>query len=238
MVRTTHVADDLLAGYAARRLSEGDELEVEMHLAECEACTALARSALLVGDIWESWSARAHGEAYLAERLARAVERAAKLTDNAGWQARLSAWAASWSGRAEATVRVIMETSGNASRVVTDGLEALSRPGTAWQFAAVPVAVPTRGPLAGGSAPPPTVALATGATQARVFVGEARREVVVRLDGQLAGGRPPLVLLVPVDEAAEPRLAVIEPRPGVAYMLARFSDVPAGDYVVAFEPLG
>jgi len=148
----------------------------------------------------------------------------------------LSAWAALWSGQAEGVVRVIMETGGSASRVVTEGLDALSRPGATWQFAPMPVGVATRGPLGGASAPNPTVAIASGATQARVAITEARREVVVRIDGQPAGGQPPLVLLVPMAEDTEPRIALVQPQSGAPYLLARFSDVPAGDYLVALEP--
>ena len=140
-----HISGELLADYTARRLSETDELDVETHLAECDACSEVARAALLVGDVWDAWTAQTHGQAYLASRLSSAIRQAQHTTANAGWQARLSSWAEEWTGRVEAAVRVVVEAPGSASRVVTEGLEALSRPGTGWQFAAVPVGMPTRG---------------------------------------------------------------------------------------------
>jgi hypothetical protein len=232
-----HIPGELMADYTARRLSEANELDVETHLAECDECSEVARAALIVGDVWDTWTARTHGQAYLASRLSQAIWQAQHTTANAGWQVRLGSWAEEWTGRVEAAVRVVMEAPGSASRVVTEGLEALSRPGTGWQFAAVPVAMPTRGPRARGAAASPTIALASGTPQARVAVGGARREIVVRLDALPGGRQPPLVLLVPVTEDGEPRVAMPEQQPGAPYLLARFDDVPPGEYVVAFEPL-
>jgi hypothetical protein len=232
-----HIPGELLADYTARRLSEAEELDVEAHLAECDECSEVARAALLVGNVWDNWTAQAHGQAFLASRLSHAIRQAQHTTANAGWQVRLDTWAEEWTGRVEAAVRVVMAAPGSASRVVTEGLEALSRPGTGWQFAAVPVGMPTRGPRAQGKAPSPTVALASGTSQARVAVGGARREIVVRLDALPGDRQPPLVLLVSVTEDDEPRLAIPEQQPGAPYFVARFDDVPPGEYVVAFEPL-
>ncbi len=232
-----HIPGERLADYTARRLSEAEELDVETHLAECDECSEVARGGLLVGDVWDTWTAQTHGQAYLASRLSQAIRQAQLTTANAGWQVRLASWADEWTGRVEAAVRVVMETPGSASRVVTEGLEALSRPGTGWQFAAVPVGMPSRGPRAQGAGSSPTIALASGTSQARVAVGGARREIVVRLDAVPEDRQPPLVLLVPVTQDGEPRLAVPEQQPGAPYLLARFENVPAGEYVVAFEPL-
>jgi hypothetical protein len=231
-----HIAGEVLADYSQRRLSEADELTVEAHLADCAECSGVARGALLVSDVWDAWSAEAHGAAYLASRLAQAIRQVQQTTADSGWQARLGSWAEQWTGRVEAAVRVVMEAPERASRVVTEGLEGLSRPGTGWQFAVVPVPMPTRGPRAGGAPPGPTIALAEGAAQARVAVGGARREIVVRLD-RPAADRPPLVLLVPVAGDGEARLAVPAPQAGTPYLIARFDDVAPGEYVVAFEPL-
>jgi hypothetical protein len=232
----THVPDEVLAYYAAGQLTEADEIAVDEHLADCQPCSAIVRSALLVGDAWDTWNAHAHGQVYLLSRLAQAVASARSVTTDAGWQTRLTIWAERFAGRAEAAVRVVVDAGSGASHVVTEGLEALSRVGSTWQFAAIPVATPTRGPRS--SAPGlPTVALATGVAQvARVAVGGARREVVVRLDAPQVGSVQPLVLLVPVSGDAEPRIVALEPQPGVAYLVARFTDLPVGEYVVAFEP--
>jgi hypothetical protein len=231
-----HVADEILADYAARRLPEWDELAVEEHLAACDDCSTIVRSSLLVGDVWDAWTAMAHGEAAAGARLLQAVREAQTLVGDASWQARLMAWSEHWSGRAEAAVRVVMDAHAGASRVLTEGLEALSRPGSAWQFAPLAVPAPTRGPRAGETERSPTVALAAGVhTQARVAVGGERREIVVRLDGHLDPGRAPLVLLIP--DSGDPRLALPEQPAGAPYWIARFADVPPGEYIVAFEPI-
>ena len=52
-----------------------------------------------------------------------------------------------------------------------------------------------------------------------------------------ADRQPPLVLLVPVAEGGEPRVADPEQQPGAPYLVARFDNVAPGEYVVAFEPL-
>jgi hypothetical protein len=131
-----------------------------------------------------------------------------------------------------------MEAPGQASQIVTSGLDTLLRPGTGWQFSLAPAPMPTRGLRGRGAVPPPpptAIASLDGAAQARVAVGSERREVVIRVD-RLPADRPvPLVLLVPLGDG-EPRVAAPEPQPNVDYAIARFDDVPPGQYVVAFEP--
>jgi hypothetical protein len=233
-----HYRADTLLEYFEMMLSEDEQLAVEEHLDGCARCLAVAGETQRAAAMLDGWTAQAHGEAYLAVQLQSALAAAQARTVDASWQARLARWRERWAGAVEAAVRVVVEAPGQASRIVTEGLDTLARPGTSWQFALAPAPVPTRGLLGRGAVPPPpavAVSSIEGAGQARVAVGGDRREVVVRVDGVSVGWPLPLVLLVPLT-GGEPRLALPEPQPNVDYAIARFDDVAPGQYVVAFEP--
>ncbi|MFN8633031.1 MAG: hypothetical protein U0893_04185 [Chloroflexota bacterium] len=238
--RTTgHLDLDTIADYVEMKLSAGEERPIEMHLAHCDLCTDLAREARELSELWDGWTARSHAEATLAALMQGAVEQAAAVADAPALRERLTRWAESWSGSVEAAVRVVMDAAGQASRVVTEGLDAVARPGSAWQFTLAPAPTPTRGGRGRGAVPPPpAVAEASigGAGRVRVAVNGERHDVVVRLDALPADQEPPLVLLVPVSGGGEPRVAEPERQPGIAYLIARFNRLPAGEYLVAFEP--
>jgi hypothetical protein len=235
-----HYANEELTSYLAMELSEAREMEIEEHLAVCDECTARAREAHLLTSLVQQWTAHAHGEAYRRDLLARALAQLEAHEANPAWRERLRHWRERWAGRAEAAVRVVVAAPGAASRVVTEGLDALLRPGATWQFGAAPAAMPVRGVVAREAAPPPvTVALASGAAPARVAVNDAAREIVARLEALPVGAdprEPPFVALIPTTEGAEPRRQPLERRRGATYWVARFADVSAGDYMVVFEP--
>jgi hypothetical protein len=236
---TRHLDLDTIADYVEMKLSTGEERPIEMHLAACDYCTDLARAAQQLSDLWDGWTARSHAEAALTALLAGAVERAAAAATPA-LQARLAQWAERWTGNVEAAVRVVVATAGQSSRVVTEGLDALTRPGSNWQFSLVPAPTPTRGARGRGAVPPqPATAVTSlgGTAQARVAVSGERREVVIRLDDLPPGQPTPMVLLVPIGKNGVPQVAEPERPPGVPYHVARFEQVPAGEYLVAFEPL-
>lgn len=232
-----HLDLDTIVEYVEMALSEEQARPVELHLARCDTCTELARDAQELSSLWDGWTARTHAEAALSALMSSAVEQAVATTAGTpAMQARLARWAERWSGGVEAAVRVVVGAAGEASRVVTEGLDAIARPGTAWQFSLVPAPTPTRGARGRGAAPSqPTVAVAAigGAAQARVAVSGERRELVVRLDGLPVDEVSPLILLVPLGGTSE---AQPERQPGIAYLIARFEQVPAGEYLVAFEP--
>jgi hypothetical protein len=68
-------------------------------------------------------------------------------------------------------------------------------------------------------------------------VDPAGGEVVVRVDALPAGRRAPLVLLMPLTATTSPRVQELTRPRGARYWLARFEQVPPGEYAVAFEPL-
>lgn len=63
-----------------------------------------------------------------------------------------------------------------------------------------------------------------------------QREVTIEAD-DLLRERASLVVLVSLEEGIPPRVAALERQGGVTGpLVARFTDLPLGDYVVAFEP--
>ena len=199
----------------------------------------------------------------LTEALATAGARAPV----AAVRQRLEAWAEQWAGQAEAALRIVLEAPGRAARVIAEAAPDLARSDTAWQFAAAPAPVPTRGTARRGQ-PQPIVVTAGGldGPTARIAVSGDRGEVVVRLDDVPRGAEPPLVLLIPTGpgqaeawpappvsgqpEAAlaasapgpavgrrEPVLGTPQPSPGSDAWIARFEGLGPGSYLIVFEPL-
>jgi hypothetical protein len=150
------------------------------------------------------------------------------------WRERLARWRDRQMEHAGAAVRVIVEAPGAASRVLAEGLTPLTQPG-ALGFAAAPA--PIRGRQVRRAGPPPALTVAVGDTPTHVLVDETSDAIVVRVDDLPPADRRPLVLLVPL-AGGTPRAEPLAPPPGGAYLSARFADVPPGEYVVAFEPLG
>ncbi len=238
-----HLSSDELADYFLSLLPREREGQVEEHLADCEQCTRLGRQVHAASAVPASWTARAHGEARWRQRVAGALEFLEQGAPHTALQERLARWRDRWSGLAEGAVMLVVETPGRASRIVTEGLEALLRPGSLWQFAPVAATPPTRGParpdLPGGEDTPvaPIVVAASGKTLVRIALSEDEREVVVRLDRLPAGRAAPLVVLLPDDASQEPQVSELVRQPETDYYIARFSDLPAGQYVAFIEPV-
>ncbi|GEM_PF-1404066 len=233
------ITPDDLVGYFEGMLSEDRRGLIETHFADCDACTELARRWHTFSEVFDSWTVRAHGEAYLGAAVERAIQKAQEQERVPALRERLTRWREDWRSRAEAAVRVIFESPGKAARVVTEGLETVIRPGGLWQFDLAPASVKVLGATRtrGHRKAAPTVALAQGTSQARVAVTSAISEIEVRVDEWPAGQDPPLVLLVPTQEEGAPRVQEPKRLPGTQSLIARFENVEAGDYLVAFEPL-
>lgn len=238
-----HLSPDLLASYFTQGLSEDDRLGVEEHLADCDTCIEAGRTAFSASGLIDSWTPEIHGEAALQAVLSQALATTRTLPSLSAWANRLARWTEQWAGRAEATVRVVLEAPAQSAKILTEGMQDLARPGAAWQFAPAPSAMPVRGPAPSAArrlaASQPVIVTAggDGVPNARLAVSGERGEVVVRLDDLPAGVEPPLVLLVSADGSGEPRLALPERAPDGAAWIARFEGLGPGDYLVAFEPL-
>lgn len=233
---TVHIPPEELADYFDAALSEEREGEIEEHLAECTECTEEARRLHTFSSVWDSWTARAHGEAYQRSLLAGALQRVDALVQNVHWRQRLVQWRTDLTSRAGATLRVVMQAGEHALSVLTEGLDALVPPAVALQSVPVRGPVRTRGSrVRGRGVGRTTVPLTPDTPQARVEVKGETGEVEVRVEALPPGRWAPLVLLIPTTTEDEPRVKELEHQAdGVD--VARFEGVTPGDYLVAIEP--
>lgn len=234
-----HLQAEQLLEYFEEKLSDERQRQIEEHLALCDSCAVLARGVRLFDEAW-TWTAEQHGALQQRELLARALEAAG--AESPALRDRLRAWRERWGGLAEAGLRVAIEVSGAAARVVAESLDVLARPGSGWHFAPAPQAVSARGQAGDASASALlTTPLAPARPRARVAVrGGRSTEVEIRLDDLTPDAGSPIVLLIRLEETLDAslvRVAEAERRPGVTYRIARFADVAPGEYVIAFEPL-
>lgn len=237
-----HVLLDALTDYFDGRLDQGAASRVEIHLADCTDCTALAREIWSARVLLARWSPAVHGAAYWSDLLESALAKLEAEPQFGSWRGRLRRWRDRWACRVDGAALVVMEAGGRFSRIVTEGLEELMRPGATWSFAPVPTPQPTRGGAgeadgATGAVPPVTTVLASGATPARMMVSDTTREIVVRIDGLDPGSPPPLVVLFPAESLGRPILVEPHRVQGADYWIARFEDPSPGVYLVALEPL-
>lgn len=68
-VLTLHVTVEEVADYFEGRLPEPRESDLEVHLADCDACTDKARQWFAFSRIYNHWTAQAHGRAYRQAQL-------------------------------------------------------------------------------------------------------------------------------------------------------------------------
>ncbi len=224
---TQHITAAEFADYFEAQLSEERESDIEVHFAECDACNERARHWQAFSQIWDHWTAQAHGAAYWQVRL-----REGQLQADASDQTikdRLAAWRIHWAGCAAAAARVILEAPGKTAEILTEGLEALILPQGGLHLALAP-AVGMRGRRAG-----PIRTRGKTSPQAEVVAGE--RVAIVRLTGWPSGQRPPLVLLIPA-EGGTPKVLQLAQQPGGTDLIASLEGVDLGDYLMAVEPMG
>jgi len=61
-----HIKAETLVDYFGQRLSDREEAEIEEHVADCEACMALARKVRRLAHAFDRWTARSHAEVLAA----------------------------------------------------------------------------------------------------------------------------------------------------------------------------
>jgi len=220
--------NERLAAYVAGALAEADELACDRHAAVCVDCARRLSEALVLDSAVAGWNARSHGRALALARLDSALAAAEGEATDPAWLSRLRRWRHDLQGRAEAALRVV---TGDVPEMILGGLDGMWRSGTAWDLAYAKVPERTRG-----------IGAAARATE--VVVESNMRSVGhLAVDGSAVtatltipeSARAPLVMLVP-EAGAKP--IIREPKwTGRAYE-ARFENVPAGRYLMVFEPLG
>lgn len=237
---TDHILPQELFDYFAAKLLEEREGIIEAHLADCPTCTKEARQLYAFSHLWERWTGQTHGAAYRKAVLDTALQQAQAQSPQ--WRERLQRWHTAWAGKAEAAVRLVLEAPDQAARLITEGIEALISPASAWDFALASAPGRTRSGVERGALRTRGVApSAPRAPQVQIRVrqtADATQEVHIRVENFPQEQPPPLVVLVPTQGGASPYVTESERPPGTTYLSARFANVALGDYVVAFEPMG
>jgi hypothetical protein len=236
---SVHIRDEELLDYYEEKLPDTQQRLIEEHLARCDDCTRTAREVYAFHETWDSWTAAEHGRIHFEELVRGALYQAESLRPE--WRARLQRWRRRWGGLGEAVLRVVTEATADAGRVVAEGLDSLSRPGSAWRLN--PVTTAAYGIR--GETPETDVALFAsaaleGEAQAQITVRAAQSgEVKVRVDHLADASGAPLVLLVDTAAGGAPSVLVerVKWKEGADYGLAHFRDVPPGEYLVVIEPL-
>jgi hypothetical protein len=231
---TTHITPEELANYFAARLPEARQEEIEMHLGGCDACTDEARQFRAFSAIWDDWTMHAREEAWEQVALATALQQARGQVDNPQWAERLRHWQTHWARQAQAAVRLVLKAADRTAQLITEGLETLTTPGPAWDFALGAASVRVRGRGDRGPTPAPST------PQARLRVRETApgaQELQLRVEALPSHQSPPLVLLIPIDTETPPLVAELMPTPDGTSFVARFREVTPGEYLVAVEPI-
>jgi len=241
-LKWTHVTNTQLVDYFDKDLTGDEEDRIEIHLARCEECAQRAREAYTRCNRWEQWSARSYNEAFLRVVIRNALESVAgEVLEDDTWKGRIYHWRSASAGLADGVVKVTIEAVKNASRIVTEGMDDLLRPGARWQFTLQTDPIAVRG-AAGGRKQPPKIALAggSGGSAARVKVedhDDSAREVVISVD-QFPRSQPaPIVILTSIGNRGKDKPRILQMRRQGQGLIARYKDLPAGEYLVVFEPL-
>ena len=241
-LKRPHITTAELVDYFDKDLTDDEEDRIELHLARCEECAQRAREASARCDLWERWSARTYSEAFLREVVRNALESASgEEPEDHIWKGRLHRWRSASSGLVEGAVRVAIAAARNASQIVTEGMENLLRPGAGWQFTLQTNPVAIRGAAGGRKAPPKTaLAAGPGGSVARVKVedhDDRAREVVISIDQFPRSHTAPIVILTSIGNRGKDKPRILQMRRQGQGLIARFKDLPAGEYLVVFEPL-
>jgi hypothetical protein len=222
---------------------EAAEEALERHFAECDECAAIARRVHVSRKLLDAWSLPKRGSLEasnptLARSLANLIER----TASTEWRQRLRVWADKWSGMGEGAVRMVLEGPNRAARIITDGLDDFLRTGALWKFALEPVVLTSvRGRDAAdrgkpSKAPNISVAVARGASSARIAITSDVGQVEVRVDDLPPDTKAPLVLLVPTTGEHAAQVMELQCPEGSSHWEAVFEHLQAGEYLVLFEP--
>lgn len=237
-----HVSMEELLEYFDGQLPAAAEESVELRLSGCDECARVSKEIHSLQHVWAGWTAQSHGKLYLRVTLARALAKAETQTLDPSWRERLKRWREAWAGTAEAALHTVFQAPAAAAHVVGAGLDALSRPGSLWQFAPETSFAGTLGEDDEDeeSSLFTTSTLSPDTPRALVELkGGDKGDVVVRIDNLPLGSTPPLVVLIAVSPEHEVIVQVTEVKrqPGTNSFIAHFAKVLPGEYIVAFEPL-
>jgi len=174
---TRHHEFEELLGYLQGTLSSQTDETMDVHFAGCEECTMQVRSIGAISSMLERWGETDAVRQEPRPALVKILRALARGVHSADIRDRLATWAESRDGRAEGAVRLAIDRALSFSRIFTQGLDDVLRPGASWQFANdMLTATPVRGTL---GANPIAVAVAPGSPRAIVAVSSEASEIEV-----------------------------------------------------------
>ncbi len=237
MTQAMHPDIEQLVAYFTGGLGDQEEETIELHVAQCVVCARLSGRCFAATDVLDAWSAAAHGVAVQRRLLTEALQRAEGEEKDPALRHRLRRWREQWAGHAQAALQAVIDASG----VVARGIDGLTRRGSDWSFGLETAVAGTWGEAAddGSEAILVSSKLSTDQPRALIEIRGASGDIVVRIDNLRLGSIPPLVVLITLKagDAAVTRVAEVRAQPGAQTGIARFTQVEAGSYIVAFEPL-
>ncbi len=226
---TPHLTLDALAAYFAETLDDEQEERVDLHLADCDRCAALARRVhalnLDVDPALESWTAASHADAVLRSMTVAGLQAADVSSDLAERVGRLKERLKS------GTLNLIRQASGRLSEGAKEAVSVLLPP-PGWEVSARPPMLNMQpGATFKGEDDGPRFQAETGPTLRVLPKGIG---IEVRVEG--VDENPGLVVLIPVGERGQPVFKALKPaRDAERTFFARFEKEDE-DFVVVLEP--
>jgi hypothetical protein len=241
--KSPHLSIEKIEAYVDARLSDKSAAVVEQHVSECDQCARLLVTTQKCAILLDQWTAKSHGEvlkaynAKLVDRMVNGLKEAGELAKskrNVDWFERLSTWGSASKVRAGAALRIILNVPGEATRIVTEGLESLLQPNPRWQFSYEAGPIRARGTGTGGA--DLTIVKSEGAPEVEVFVESDAQQVLVRMKGVDQPKMAPLVVLIPMNQDEKPKLPDHISQVGPQACEIIFKDVEPGKYTLVVEP--
>jgi predicted ATP-binding protein involved in virulence/DNA-directed RNA polymerase specialized sigma24 family protein len=228
MSTSEHLTLDALAAYFAETLDDEQEERVDLHLADCDRCAALARRvhalSLDVEPALESWTAASHADAVLRSITVEGLQAADVPSDLAERVDRLKERLKS------GTLNPIRQASGRLGEAAKEAVSVLLPP-PGWEVSARPP-VWSIEPVATfkGEDDGPRLQAETGPTLRVLPKGIG---IEVRVEG--VDENPGLVVLIPAGERGRPVVKALKPaRDAERTFFARFEKKDE-DFVVVLE---
>jgi hypothetical protein len=225
MLEIKHPAREEIEDYIWEELSEERGIEISEHLSVCKECQRLSQKEFRAKLILESWTAKAHGEAYWKTRLSGVLEDALELAKTQGLKKRIKEWIEESQGKFGGAVQIVLGSIKEMGEVLTHFPRQFLAP-QAIQFAQAAV-------IRGTEKEPGVIkVISKDKPGIQVLTDLVNRKVVVQIEESQK--KPPLVILSPKE--GKPLLTEPKKVEGTNFYAAIFENIPAGEYVLIFEP--
>lgn len=227
----THLSIDEILAYVAGSMSEEDAFGCERHFAECEECGRRVHAYYGLresfDELWDSWTAKTHAREALLSHIRDSL---AQAEAGPGLRERLSGWAMNLTRSTLAAFDVVIDSSRRSARVITEGLESLTRSGEKVELVPIPQPVRLGGPAA-------TTAVSVQMrlpSWVRVDIDPTAGRISVR--GRHEGELLPIAVLVPIGQG-KPLIEEFHRIEEAEIVLSEFEGVRDGEYILLLESI-